>query len=289
MPFFDNHVYTMKNKAGGLMCDLLGSNSGEGAPVAGWPYGVGGYNQCWLFTPVSGSSGVYNVRNVTGGKYLGLSATSGIACGALTGNQNQQWKVIPAETLGFWRLQNVSNNTFLDLSGGSSSAGTKIQGWQSIYPDDAQLWALDRISRSQLEIDTSLKRDEYVSTTIGDKLLSYHVGGIYLILRPGIRDSIWKNANFSANQLRAAVYDSSGFATVTSAAVETWARDNIRVEGITLLWGTVSAQSTATGGAGRAFNLTLLMGQFLDTIVYYDQVAGAEVVPTTYNMSFAVY
>jgi len=271
------------------MCDLLGSNSGEGAPVAGWPYGVGGYNQCWLFTPVSGSSGVYNVRNVTGGKYLGLSATSGVACGALTGNQNQQWKVIPAETLGFWRLQNVSNNTFLDLSGGSSSAGTKIQGWQSIYPDDAQLWALDRISRSQLEIDTSLKRDEYVSTTIGDKLLSYHVGGIYLILRPGIRDSIWKNAKFSANQLRAAVYDSSGFATVTSAAVETWARDNIRVEGITLLWGTVSAQSTATGGAGRAFNLTLLMGQFLDTIVYYDQVAGAEVVPTTYNMSFAVY
>lgn len=80
--------------------------------------------------------------------YIGNS-TDGTKCQgwALSDSEliyDQQWLISDTEVDGVYTLRNLRSGTYLDLSDGSSTNGTKVQGWtaaSSAYVKDQQ-WAI---------------------------------------------------------------------------------------------------------------------------------------------------
>lgn len=89
-------VYTIRNKGSGTFTDLSGGSNTNGAQVQGW-------------------------------EDEGASASFSF---------NQRWLITPVNgTPGAYKMQNLHSGTFVDLSNGSPSNDTKVQGWEGSVND----------------------------------------------------------------------------------------------------------------------------------------------------------
>ena len=62
---------------------------------------------------------------------------------------NQRWLVSLVDGQpGVYTLQNLHGGTYLDLNGGATANGTRIQGWEFIPKDINQQW---KISKAEVD------------------------------------------------------------------------------------------------------------------------------------------
>jgi len=121
----ENDIYTIQCRASATFADLNGGNPADGTPVFGWQ---------------DMSS------NPDGGAF------------------NQRWLVSLVDGQpGVYTLQNLHGGTYLDLNGGGTANGTRIQGWEFIPKDINQQWKI-----SKAEVDGFWRLQSVASGTFMD-------------------------------------------------------------------------------------------------------------------------
>jgi hypothetical protein len=139
-PSISNGIHTLTPLcATGSGLDDPAYSTANGTGVDIWQ-SLGGANQNWNFSKVSGSN--YNI-NVSLGQYclddIGGAQGTQAAIWSCNGGANQMWTATPVT--GGWMFQN-SGSLCLDVNGGGSANGTAIQSWPC-NGSNAQTWIVN--------------------------------------------------------------------------------------------------------------------------------------------------
>jgi len=285
MAFIPNHVYILYNKTSGTVLDLSDGGTGNGTQCQGWQDmgdHISTFNQQWFITSVSGLNGVFNLCNLRGGTYLDLSNGSGGNHTKVQGwskvgggsAKNQQWKIF-TDAKGGYRLQNVAGSTYLDLSNGGNNNGTKVQGYQYVDTSNER-WELRRVSRTGSEIHGMVRANPFTP---------YVQDGLYIVLPGTVRKDIYNGTGLSTTKWRSEIFDCDDFAFVAKAAVAKWGNDNIRADGIAIVFGVMFGRKTS--GEAHAYNWYLTPD--LSSIIFFEPQHGNEMVDSGYPAYFGVF
>lgn len=122
--------YRIANRNSGLVVDVGGSSTADGAQVVQWP-AHGGANQDWQF--VDKGSGYWNLVNRNSGKCLDVSANSTadgakVIQWACNGGNNQQWQQIWLDSTHY-QLRARHSGKCLDVPNRSTAAGVQLTQW----------------------------------------------------------------------------------------------------------------------------------------------------------------
>jgi len=272
-------VYVIQNKKSGTFLDLDNGSSANGTKVQGWEnLSTQQYapNQQWLISQVGGTSGLYTLRNMSGGTFLDLTGGSSdngtqIQCWEQNAGSpdapNQQWNIFKAEATGFWRIQNVKAKTFVDIDNGSATDGTKIQGWQSISNDDNQMWSIKAVTVSGKKINSALKANSSIKKEFPSFLPP---DTQYLILPSVVRASLWNDLKLSPTSYRTVNGDAPAY--TVKVAVSQWGNGRLLVDGFPYLFGIVLGKANNTDPWARNWYLKDDGSQ----VVFFNPVDGTE-------------
>jgi hypothetical protein len=267
-------VYVIQNKGSGTFLDLDNGSPANGTKVQGWENlstQQFAPNQQWLISQVSGSSGVYTLRNMSGGTFLDLTGGSSvngtqIQCWEQNGGSNQQWNIFTAEVNGFWRIQNAGAKTVVDIDSGNPADGTKIQGWQSIGNDNNQMWSIKAVTISGQKINNALKANNFIRK----EFLSFLSPNTqYLILPSAQRASLWNGLGLSPTSYRAVNGDAPAY--TVKVAVSQWGNGRLLVDGFPYLFGIILGNNNA-----NPFARNWYLSDDGNQIVFFNPVDGTE-------------
>jgi alpha-galactosidase len=121
--------YEIVNRNSGLVLDITGASTVNGALAIQWPY-HGGANQQWQEVPVNGG---YKLVNRNSGLVLddpGGSKSNGTQLDQWsdTNSANQWWNLVPAGN-GYYYLVNQNSGLYADVSGASTTQGAAVIQW----------------------------------------------------------------------------------------------------------------------------------------------------------------
>ncbi|WP_406442831.1 RICIN domain-containing protein [Streptomyces sp. NBC_00631] len=133
--------YAIKNVNSGLVMDVNGGSTADGASVIQWP-NAGSANQQWTIVPVSGQ--LCKIVNRNSGKVLDLGWAShwrGTALQQSTynGSNNQLWYFEP--TSGGYLIRNFESKQVLEVSNGSTANGATIDQYMPLNQSN-QAWTI---------------------------------------------------------------------------------------------------------------------------------------------------
>ncbi|MGW2541117.1 glycosyl hydrolase family 95 catalytic domain-containing protein [Kitasatospora sp. NPDC001574] len=120
--------FKLVNRNSGLVMDVFGGSSADGAPVIQYAWS-GSTNQRWRLLP--DHDGSFRLSSVRSGRVLEDPGASGTVGKALhqwsdTNSGNQWWRLVPTGTGGHYRLVNVRSGLCADVRSGSTSSGAAI-------------------------------------------------------------------------------------------------------------------------------------------------------------------
>ncbi len=125
----DGSTHYLTSASSGLVMDVSGASTADGAKVVQWS-NHSGTNQQWTVHSVSGN--VFTLVNVNSGKCLetpnqSTSQSVQLDQGTCNGSTSQQWSVRSAGA--GYTLVNVLSGLYADVFGASTSAGAAIDQW----------------------------------------------------------------------------------------------------------------------------------------------------------------
>ena len=128
--FNSNAYYRLVNRNSGLVLDVNGASTTNGATVIQWSWS-GGNNQQWRIEGTG--SGYYRLVNRNSGQVLdvsGGSTTDGaqVIQWPWNGGNNQQWRIEEVGS-GYYRLINRNSGDALDVNAGSTVNGAQVIQW----------------------------------------------------------------------------------------------------------------------------------------------------------------
>ncbi|MEY9841164.1 hypothetical protein ABH941_006438 [Streptacidiphilus sp. EB103A] len=133
--------YTIANVGSGMLADVYGAKTTDGASVVQWP-SDSGTNQQWNIVQVSGN--LYKIVNRNSGKAMDIgngSHSRGTTLEQWTwnGGNNQLWYFEPVS--GGWVIRNFESGQVLEVGGGSTTAGASIDQWMALNQPN-QTWTI---------------------------------------------------------------------------------------------------------------------------------------------------
>ncbi|WP_030323788.1 RICIN domain-containing protein, partial [Streptomyces sp. NRRL B-3229] len=133
--------YSIKNVNSGLVMDVNGASTADGASVIQWPKS-GNANQQWTIVPVSGQ--LNKIVNRNSGKVLDFGWAShwrGTALQQSTynGSNNQLWYFEP--TTGGYLIRNFESKQILEVSNSSTANGATIDQYMPLNQPN-QAWTI---------------------------------------------------------------------------------------------------------------------------------------------------
>ncbi|MFJ9905832.1 RICIN domain-containing protein [Streptomyces sp. NPDC101152] len=133
--------YTIKNVNSGLVADVSGASTSDGASVIQWQSNTG-TNQQWNIVPVTGQ--LYKIVNRNSGKVLDINSGSHSRGTTLeqrtwNGGNNQLWYFEPLN--GGWVIRNFESKQAVEVGGGSTTAGAGIDQWMALNQTN-QTWTI---------------------------------------------------------------------------------------------------------------------------------------------------
>ncbi|MEU2779785.1 RICIN domain-containing protein, partial [Streptomyces sp. NPDC007162] len=133
--------YSIKNVNSGLVMDVNGASTADGASVIQWP-NSGNANQQWTIVPVSGQ--LNKIVNRNSGKVLDLGWAShwrGTALQQSTynGSNNQLWYFEP--TSGGYLIRNFESKQVLEVSNSSTANGATLDQYMPLNQPN-QAWTI---------------------------------------------------------------------------------------------------------------------------------------------------
>ncbi|MET7687006.1 RICIN domain-containing protein [Streptomyces sp. NPDC005483] len=133
--------YSIKNVNSGLVMDVNGASTADGASVIQWP-NAGSANQQWTIVPVSGQ--LNKIVNRNSGKVLDFGWASHWRSTALqqstyNGSNNQLWYFEP--TTGGYLIRNFESKQILEVSNSSTANGATIDQFMPLNQSN-QAWTI---------------------------------------------------------------------------------------------------------------------------------------------------
>jgi hypothetical protein len=147
--FDPNAYFEVVNRHSGLVLDVTGASTTDGAQIIQW-YENGTANQQWEIVGLG--AGNYKFVNRNSGLLLDVSGGS-ISEGANViqwhdhDGSNQQWGIGKADG-GFFKIINRNSGLLMDVSGASIDAGAHIIQWHD-HDGDNQQWSLVPVTLPQ--------------------------------------------------------------------------------------------------------------------------------------------
>lgn len=137
--------FKLVNRNSGLVLDINGASTANGAQAIQWPYS-GGANQQWLEVPLNGGYELVNRNSGLAFEDPGFSSTAGTQMDQWSINYgtNQWWNLVSAGN-GYYYLVNQASGLYADISGGSTKAGAAVIQWSSNGGTNQQ-WQLATVS-----------------------------------------------------------------------------------------------------------------------------------------------
>jgi hypothetical protein len=119
--------YVLTNVGSGMVMDVNGESTSDGAGIIQWPY-HGGANERWTLQPAA--NGAWTLVGVASGKVLdvpNVSTAPGVALELwdANGGANQQWQLHPT-TAGNYTLTSVNSGLVADIANGSTAAAAQV-------------------------------------------------------------------------------------------------------------------------------------------------------------------
>ncbi|KAJ6578033.1 hypothetical protein B0H19DRAFT_1253325 [Mycena capillaripes] len=255
-------IYNITNtRRPAMVMELADGKSANGTSVQAWanaPDKDGSFlNQLWLVQPTD--NGYYSFRNPKSGTYMELWGGNPANSTKIVGFKgegpngapanNQQWELIQAG--GFYKIRNRASKTYANLSGGGSTNGTRIFGYEDTTGtsgEQDELWRFTLRSVALSDVRSALERNQH-------RLDDMHViskDHIFLIQSTNFFSTIWRNSSL-ISQIHNSVFSGPGDMALTfKTAVTMWAAQNIKVVDISLPFGFVCGQTNT-----EAVNWTL--------------------------------
>ncbi|MBL7814374.1 MAG: RICIN domain-containing protein [Saprospiraceae bacterium] len=149
--FSSTKTYRIINKKSGKAVDVSGAGTNNDCPVIQWTYNAQA-NQQWRFFSLG--SGYFKVMARHSSKYLACHYTSDASkvyqYDYYSGGY-KDWKVECVGTTGFYRLVHRASGKVLDVTGGATTDGTKLQiyTWNG---SDAQLFKIEEVTTATYSI-----------------------------------------------------------------------------------------------------------------------------------------
>ena len=141
----DPNYYHLVNRNSGMVADVTGASTSEGANVIQWPNN-GGFNQEWSL--MSTGDGYFYLVNRNSGMVMDVTAAS-TSEGANViqwpnhGGSNQQWTLQPTGD-GYYYLVNRNSGMVMDVTGASTTQGAQIIQWPN-HSGSNQQWSLVQV------------------------------------------------------------------------------------------------------------------------------------------------
>lgn len=271
-------LYVLINKKARTLLDLSGGNTASGASCEGWPRNVNEKIDHQLWVIYKGESeGSHRIMSFRGGTFLDLEAgkrgnKSRVAAYKNVGNGdsrlNQEWR-ISDEIRGYHTIQSVRTDTFLEIADGKPDNGTLVVCSPVANDNDHQLWELERVSRTSQEVKNIIRswKPELLSRLVqpyGDDVE-------YFVLPHKLRNTIWEGTKLLRQSVRKGTFDYDDFVIKVKDAVNTWARDRLRSDGLSVLFGIIYGEARR---GPKAYNWYL--SHDLRSLVFFDAQTNRE-------------
>jgi len=291
-------IYILINKASRTLLDLAGGKPSNGTKCQGWRqlYNESFASSRWVIRH-DGADHSYTLTNIKSGSLLDLEAGKGENGAKVTGwnrppesqvksRAHQEWH-IANNGEGFYTLRNAQTSTLLELDRGSPDDGTWATCSAFIDGKDSQLWDLEKVTRSGEEIISVL--GDWNEPLLSRLCQPYSLEAQYLVIPEELRRQIWDRAGLRLQPLRKHIFDHDDFVVKAKEAVTTWARDNFKVDGYSVLFGLVYGQATK---GSKAYNWYLTPD--MHSLVFFDAQTGKEhttaaLAAKGFQPSFAVF
>lgn len=141
VPTFDpNTTYTLTNVNSGLVADVYGASTSDGAEIAQWTLN-GGANQKWYLRRATGN--LFTIVSASSGKALDNSSVSG------RGEKIRQW-TLNAQAQQLWTIEprgdsfvirSFQSKQALEVGGASTDAGARLDQWLDVSQANG-LWKI---------------------------------------------------------------------------------------------------------------------------------------------------
>lgn len=274
IPILDG-LYILTNKMARTVLDLWHPKTGT--QCQGWSQHTGGgiANQLWIICK-NVSRDNYTLNNLHYARFLDLLAGNPdngayvIGCVRVEGSLNQEWRIVE-HIPHFYTLQCERTNTFLEIPGGNSANGTKTTCSAAASEKDCQLWQLDRVSRSGVEIRAIV--EQWKPELLPRVLLPHGDAAEYFVLPGAFRRALWEQTNLQRQQVRPHMFDYDIFVIKSKEVVHSWARDTFPAEipGFGILFGIIYGEARK---GPKAYNWYLT--EDMRSLVFFDPQTGRE-------------
>ena len=154
-------IYGIRSKKSGLVMDIYGGSTEEGADIIQWP-SHGGVNQMWIFEKQS--NGFYKITSVLNPAYsldvYGGNTDLGnrVIQWGWHGGANQLWQLVANADGSYALISKLSELSgtgyFLDVFGGGTDPGVNVIQWTAHYGDN-QKWLLERVGKYTVTYDSN--------------------------------------------------------------------------------------------------------------------------------------
>lgn len=271
-------LYVITHRKSRRILDLCYGSIESNTPCIGWTRNDDGEidNQLWIVKRAEGA-GTYTVMSLRGGTFMDLQAgkredNSPVVCHSRAwdrdGRLNQEWRICE-EMPGHYKLQCVRTETFLDMEIGGTVPEKRVTCCNMTEGHDGQLWDLERVSRTSLEIKgviTSWKPD-----LLSRIIQPYADHDEYFVIPQRLRNIIWNQTKLLNQPIYKNTFDYDDFVIKAKDAVNTWARDSLRVRGYSILFGIIFGEARQ---GPKAYNWYL--SSDMRSLVFFDAQTGKE-------------
>lgn len=274
-------MYVLTNKMSRTVLDL--SNAEPGRRCTGWQR-IGSEhmgNQLWIIQKNT-LNAAFTFKNFRYNNVLGLRAGTAqnesyaSGCPQAFGEDqrfNEQW-YIAEQAPEEYTIQCAQTKKFLGISRGDPSNDAPAICSGATEERDYQIWDLERVSRSCLEIKAII--GQWKPELLHRLLQTYGDDAEYFVLSHELRQAIWEETNLRKQKVHQHMFDYDDFVVKAREAVRAWTRDRYTnaTRGYSVLFGILYGG----GNKGpKAYNWYLTSD--MAALVFFDAQTGREYTP----------
>ncbi|KIO23029.1 carbohydrate-binding module family 13 protein [Tulasnella calospora MUT 4182] len=231
-------LYTLTNKKIRKLLTLSNADIHSGTPCVGWPRSTDPILdfQLWVLKRAN-TDGAYTLMSLRAGTFVDLLAGNGennagvVAhsyVGSEPGRPNQEWRIAEQDH-GYYTIQCVSTGTFLEMDGESAEQWRRISCSSATQDRSLQLWSLDRVSRTTLEIKEVMGSWKPDLLNPSRLFQPYGDQDEYWVLPYELRKTLWNETKLLDQAICRNTFDYDDFVIKVKDKMNSWARDTLRI------------------------------------------------------------
>lgn len=280
-PKFREGLYVVTNQTARTVLDLSTADVGSRSHCYQRTDSQYLGNQLWLIQR-KGLNATFTLKNFKHNNVLEVTTGGSQSESYVTGQPrvfseenrlSQEWLIVEHAPRQY-TVQCVQTKKFLELPKGNPTNGTHVTCTEASEDRDHQIWDLERVSRSSVEVKAIIER--WKPELLPRILQPYEDAAEYFVLERELRKSIWEKTNLRQQRLHQHMFDYDDFVVKAKEAVRAWARDNFPnvTRGYSVLFGVIYGEANKVP---KAYNWYLTPD--MSALLFFDAQTSREYTP----------